>query len=81
MQTQIKKWGNSLALRIPSHLARELNVEDNSMVEITREGEKLVIEPTKKRPKYRLEDLLSKVTSKNLHPETETGPSVGDEKW
>ena len=33
MQTQLKKWGNSLALRIPVYLAKDLNIQENSLVE------------------------------------------------
>lgn len=81
MQTQLKKWGNSLALRIPSYLAKELKVTDDAVVEINREGNKLVIEPLTKDKKYNLEELLAKVTKTNLHKETKIGQAVGDEVW
>jgi antitoxin component of MazEF toxin-antitoxin module len=32
-------------------------------------------------PKYRLEDLLARVTAENRHAEIDTGPSVGKEAW
>ena len=33
MQLQVNRWGNSLAIRLPAQLARELRVEEGSAVE------------------------------------------------
>ncbi len=41
---------------------------------------KLVVTPTTK-PAQSLEDLLSRVTKRNLHEEVDTGTSVGREAW
>ncbi len=80
MQTKIQRWGNSLGLRIPRSFAREAGVEAGSEVDLSvREGG-LVVRATKRR-KYRLGDLLAKVTSKNLHDEVNTGKPVGREIW
>lgn len=35
----IAKWGNSLAVRIPSELAKELNLKPGEKVRIARSGE------------------------------------------
>jgi antitoxin MazE len=56
MQTVIAKWGNSLALRLPRHLAAAAKLHDGTSVELTVEGGNLVIRPS--RPKYQLADLL-----------------------
>ncbi|MEW6737344.1 MAG: AbrB/MazE/SpoVT family DNA-binding domain-containing protein [Acidobacteriota bacterium] len=80
MQIQIQKWGNSLALRIPKSFAIESNIEQGSMVEVSLEEGKIVITPTSK-PKYKLNELLSKVTKKNLHKEVKTGEVQGKEAW
>lgn len=50
---QIAKWGNSLAIRIPKHLADELGLKAGDEVEIRRSGERtLEIERTDKRAAF-----------------------------
>lgn len=41
----VKKWGNSLAVRIPSDLAKNINIEDGSEVTISSDGQVLTISP------------------------------------
>ncbi|NOZ21814.1 MAG: AbrB/MazE/SpoVT family DNA-binding domain-containing protein [Planctomycetes bacterium] len=80
MDTRIKKWGNSLAVRIPKPLAAEIGLEQDSAVEVSLEKGRLVITP-ERRPAPTLNDLLAKVTKDNLHGEIDTGPAVGKEEW
>lgn len=80
MVTKVQKWGNSLAVRIPRALARELNAEPGCEVSMeVRDGE-LVITPVKE-PRYTLEELVAGITPENRHGEIDTGPSVGKEAW
>lgn len=79
LQTQIQKWGNSLAIRIPKPFAVEVGLEQNSTVTVSIVDGKLVLEPVK--PEYTLAELLSQVTPENLHQEVETGAAVGNEVW
>ena len=80
VRTRIQKWGNSLGLRIPRSFAEEAGVETGSEVDLTIRNGNLILKPAKSR-KYRLKDLLRKVTEKNLHAEIETGDAVGREVW
>lgn len=80
MKTRIQKWGNSLALRIPKSFAGEIGLGQDSPVEVSLEGEKLVILPTRE-SKVTLEYLLAQVTDDNIHHEFKTGPAVGNEAW
>ena len=80
MQTQIKKWGNSLALRIPKLLAEQLDIKTDSEVEIAVEDGQMVIKPLPE-PTLTLEELLAQLTDENLHEEVETGTAVGGEAW
>lgn len=80
MVTKIKKWGNSLGLRIPKSFAEEAGVGDGSAVDIFLEGDRLVIRPLR-RERYRLSDLLSQICKDNLHEEISTGDAVGREAW
>ncbi len=80
MRAQVKRWGNSLALRIPRSFAIESKIEKGTEIELTIEKGKLVITPVEK-PAYTLDGLLAGVTQDNLHGEVDTGPSVGKEAW
>ncbi|MFQ5875117.1 MAG: AbrB/MazE/SpoVT family DNA-binding domain-containing protein [Dehalococcoidia bacterium] len=78
MLTKIRKWGNSLALRIPKSLAEEAQVKPDSTVDLSLKDGTLVIRPIEE-PKYRLDELLLRITPENLHGEVSTGGPVGRE--
>ena len=80
MRTRIQKWGNSLALRIPRSFAVEAGIRQETEVELSQEGKKLVITPIEER-KYTIESLLTGITKQNLHRETDSGPAAGNEIW
>jgi antitoxin MazE len=80
METVIKKWGNSLALRIPKPLADEVGLKEDSAVDLCLEDGRLVIVPAVA-PQYALDALLARVTAGNLHGEVDTGAAVGGEVW
>ncbi len=80
MNTTIKKWGNSLALRIPKSYAKEIKLEEGAAVNMKIEENKIVISANRKRKKsYSLAKLLSKVTPENLHKEIDISSPVGKE--
>jgi antitoxin MazE len=78
MSAIVKKWGNSLGLRIPQALARQVHLEEGSQVQLTVDADKLVIEPQRRR--YSLEKLLAGITARNRHDEVDTGGPVGREQ-
>lgn len=80
MRVQIRKWGNSLALRIPKPFAEDADVKEGAVVELSVSKGKLVAAPVRKK-KARLKQLLARVNRGNLHREVEFGPSVGREAW
>ena len=80
MQTKIKKWGNSLALRIPKLLALDANLKLNKMVDLSIEKNSIIITPIGEK-EYSLGKLLKGVTKNNLHGEFDTGAPVGKEIW
>lgn len=79
-KAQIGRWGNSLAVRIPKHVADEagLSEGDNLLLEVKAQGS-VAISVTD-RPKS-LADLLSQITPQNLHREEPWGDAVGAEIW
>jgi len=77
MTVALKKWGNSLALRIPKDVAKTLCIDDNSILELKVESGKIVLEP---KSNTLLEKLVSQINSDNLHKEIDTG-KLGNEEW
>ncbi|WP_407703067.1 AbrB/MazE/SpoVT family DNA-binding domain-containing protein [Virgibacillus tibetensis] len=77
--TKIQKWGNSLAVRIPSNIADEIKITQGSDVELRIENQELKIVPAKKKPT--LEELMAKITPENRHGEIDWGKPEGDELW
>jgi len=80
METQVQKWSNSLAVRIPKAVADLLNWDDHTLIRESVVDGKLIIEAIKG-PVYDLDELLLNVTPDNLYEEVETGYSVGQENW
>jgi len=77
MISKIKKWGNSLAVRIPKPLAEEVSLTEDSSIKITVKDGTIIIEPAA--AEYELKDLLSKVKESNIHEEYKYGKSEGKE--
>jgi len=78
MQTTAQKWGNSLAIRVPKRIAEEAGLREKDRVEIEVEEGTLVVRPYHRRV-YKLEDLVKRMTPRNLHKAMEFGESVGRE--
>ncbi len=79
MNTKIKKWGNSLALRIPSELAKDIGLSEETDVKIRVDnGNIIIITPLSK---ITLEELLTQITDENIHDEVDFGASIGSEIW
>ena len=79
MNTQLGKWGNSLAVRIPGAYVKELALEEGMELEVTRKDGGLLLRPRKHQ--YTLTELLAQITPENIHGETDWGPAVGQEPW
>jgi antitoxin MazE len=80
MKATIQKWGNSLALRIPKSFATHSSIKQGSVVDLSLDNGRMIVEPTKEQ-EYSLTDLLALVTKKNLHSEVDFGAPVGKEVW
>lgn len=76
--SQIVKWGNSLAVRIPKPVAEEAGVG---------EGDPIVLEAARGQIKLRrkeavpsLKELVAQITPENRYPEIPSGPERGKER-
>jgi antitoxin MazE len=78
-KTQLSKWGNSLGLRVPKSVAREVQLGEGDTVEVSVEDGTIVIRPG--RPRYSLDELVGRITPKNRHNEIDWGGRFGDEVW
>ena len=86
-KTEIKEWGNSLAIRIPKKIKDALGLHDGSQINISLEGNKVILE-SDENPFFDLSkdsDLLritNKITAKNKHSGDEFNDYVvGKEVW
>jgi len=80
MKTRMKKWGHSLAVRIPKSIAVEAGLDVDSPVDISTSGGKVVVKPVRER-RLTLDRLLSGVTDENIHSEQDSGAPAGREVW
>jgi antitoxin MazE len=80
MPINVKKWGNSAAVRIPAAVrqAARLNLDD--AVEVREEGGRIVIEQIRD-PEFDLAAMVARITPENRHEETDFGPPSGAEVW
>ncbi|XWN51656.1 AbrB/MazE/SpoVT family DNA-binding domain-containing protein [Anoxybacillus flavithermus] len=69
--TTVQKWGNSLAIRIPSVIAEQIAIRQGSEMEMIVENQAIKLIPKKKKPT--LEELLAKITPENRHVEIDFG--------
>lgn len=64
MKTRVRKWGNSLALRIPKSVAPEAGLRENAPIELSLVDGNLVVHPVPMPPPT-LAELLAGVTDRN----------------
>ena len=81
MESIIRKWGNSPALRLPSALLTEAGLAVDQRVRISIADGAIRIEKVRKKPAYRLDALLATATKDTRHEEVEWGPAQGREAW
>ncbi|WP_220728487.1 AbrB/MazE/SpoVT family DNA-binding domain-containing protein [Apilactobacillus xinyiensis] len=49
--TNLSRWGNSLATRIPNNIIKKLNLHDNQNIEISIKNDSIVLTPIHNKPK------------------------------
>lgn len=83
MQSQINKWGNSAAVRIPANMLASMGLSVNSNINIEVKDGKIIIEPAKE-PKKRLklpftEDaLLQNLNAYTAHADEVATPTTSE---
>ena len=78
MAVIVKKWGNSLAVRLPQAVAREANISLEQEVRVTASGGKIIIEPAQ--PSFDIDDLVKAITAENRHDSLISSAARGAEE-
>jgi antitoxin MazE len=79
MTTQVARWGNSLAIRIPKNVVQDAGLREGEPVDISVSQDGAVILRRAGRA-ARLRDLVARITPGNRHGETDWGSPVGHEE-
>lgn len=58
MSQAILKWGNSLAFRIPSAIAKQMEIGEGAEVELRIEGKQLIVEKADELPAFNDQNLV-----------------------
>jgi antitoxin MazE len=80
VKTQLAKWGNSMAVRIPKGVAEAARLRPGDQVEMAVDDSG-TLRIRKKKGKQRLSQLIRRINSTNLHGESDWGAPVGKELW
>ena len=78
METVIRKWGNSPALRLPTALLKEAGYQLDQKVDLVVSRGQIIIQPSKK-IEYDLDTLVNGIHAGNTHDEVNFGRPVGNE--
>ena len=74
----VLKWGNSLAFRIPSAIAKQMNIVEGAEVEFRIDGERLIVVKADAVPSFTHRDLV-KALKKVKRELVDLGPPRGQE--
>jgi len=81
MITKVKKWGNSLAIRLPREVVEGLGTAENGEVSLEKNGNSFSLKRVEKKNKLTLESLCDQINQNNLNEEIDWGKPVGKEIW
>jgi antitoxin MazE len=76
--TQVAKWGNSLAVRIPRAIVREIGLAEGDRLSLALEADGSIVLRSTRR-KYSLDQLVAGISKKNRHGETDWGAAQDKE--
>ena len=85
MTLRVQKWGDSLAVKIPSSIAMSVHLAEGTALEISEDGTAITLRvPTVDgNPKlhYSLRELVDAITPENAQPLEDWGTPVGKERF
>ena len=80
MRAQVKKWGNSASVRIPTQVMAAAALRVDQEVDIREEAGRVIIEPVIA-PAYDLDVLVAALDPATFPDDTDTGPPRAAEIW
>jgi antitoxin MazE len=78
MKTQVAKWGNSLAIRIPKSVASGAKLKEGDDLDLDVEGPGAV-KLRRSAKKFTLKDLVDSISADHVHDETDWAEPRGNE--
>lgn len=66
METMVRKWGNSLGVRLSRSAAQEAHVSEGSTVDVRVKNGEIRVRPRRK-AKYHLQDMIAAIHPGNIH--------------
>jgi len=80
--TKIQKWGNSQGLRVKKELLEQAHIGLGDEVQVSVRGGRIIVEPvTKVRGRYKLKDLVARISNGYRAAEVNWSSPVGKEAW
>ena len=77
----IKRWGNSLGVRLPAAVAREAHLHADQRVRISVEGDQVIITPMKETQLTLAQRLASYDPKRHGGEQMSTAQTLGAERW
>ena len=77
----IKRWGNSLGVRLPAGVAREANLHADQRVRITVDGNYVIIAPVQDEPLTLEQRLAAYDPKRHGGEQMSTTETLGAERW
>lgn len=75
MTTVVRKWGNSIGIRLPKTLAQEVDVSEGASVTIEARDGRIIITPVHSH-RYQLADLVRHITPQAGHEQAGRRPGL-----
>jgi antitoxin MazE len=79
MIATVRKWGNSLAIRIPVQIARGAHIDQSTRVDISLQDDEIIVKRVDEEKKYSLAELVARMTPENTPGKIDMGPPAGKE--
>ncbi len=79
MRSQLVKWGNSIAIRVPKAVLKQSGMQEGDTVEFGAKRGSILAKAVKAEPT--LDDLVARITPGNKHEAVDWGPARGREVW
>ncbi len=80
MQSSVRRWGNSAAIRLPAHVLEAARLKIDQAVDVREEDGRIVIEAVRDAG-LTLDALVGAITDDNQHDELLAGSPAGKEAW